>query len=174
MRRREAMKIAAAGAAALAIQPSAVGVEKAIPIIDAHIHLFDPNRPKGVPWPDKNDKTLYKPALPYRFEELARPFGVVGAIAVEASPLASDNEWLLETASLHPVIVGVVGNLVPSSPAFLSQLDALHKDRLFLGIRYGNLWNRDLMADLEKPGFVDGLRALAETGLVLESANPDP
>src|ERR1035437_4620433 len=32
----------------------------------------------------------------------------------------------------------------------------------------------DLAADLEKPGFIDGLKALAQAGLVFESANPDP
>lgn len=99
---------------------------------------------------------------------------MVGAIAIEASPLASDNQWLLEIAQKNPMIVGVIGDLVPVSTDFLKQLDALHKSPLFLGIRYGNLWNRDLMADLEKPGFVEGLKALSGAGLVFESANPDP
>jgi L-fuconolactonase len=56
----------------------------------------------------------------------------------------------------------------------MAELEKLHGNPLFLGIRYGNLWNRDLAADIEKPGFVDGLRALAAASLVLESANPDP
>ena len=72
------------------------------------------------------------------------------------------------------MIVGVVGDLVPGSQSFQSDLDRLHGNSLFLGIRYGNLWNRDLAADLENPGFIDGLKALAAAGLVLESANPDP
>ena len=25
------------------------------PIIDTHIHLFDPTRPQGVPWPTKDN-----------------------------------------------------------------------------------------------------------------------
>jgi predicted TIM-barrel fold metal-dependent hydrolase len=174
MQRREALKFAALGAAALAMERRAVCIDARDPIIDAHIHLFDPTRPGGVPWPERDDKALYKPALPDRYEALSRPFGVVGAIAIEASPLASDNQWLLEIAHKHPVIVGVVGDLIPSSANFLHQLAALHHDRLFLGIRYGNLWNRDLMVDLDKAGFVDGLKALAQAGLVFESANPDP
>jgi len=72
------------------------------------------------------------------------------------------------------VIVGVVGDLVPATPSYLADLDRLHADPLFLGFRYGNLWNRDLSVDLEKPGFIDGLKALAQAGLVFESANPDP
>jgi L-fuconolactonase len=56
----------------------------------------------------------------------------------------------------------------------LSDLDRLHANPLFLGFRYGNLWDRDLSVDLAKPGFIDGLKALAQAGLVLDSANPDP
>jgi L-fuconolactonase len=174
MHRREGLKISAFGAAALALTQSAISLDYSIPILDAHIHLFDPTRAGGVPWPEKDDKILYKPALPDRYEALTKPFGVVGAIAIEASPLASDNHWLLEIARRYPVIVGVVGDLVPSSPDFMKQLDALHRNALFLGIRYGNLWNRDLRVDLEESGFLNGLKALAQTGLVLESANPDP
>jgi predicted TIM-barrel fold metal-dependent hydrolase len=58
--------------------------------------------------------------------------------------------------------------------AYRIQLDRLHKNPLFVGIRYGNLWNRDLFADIGKPHFLDGLRALADAGLAFESANPDP
>lgn len=33
-------------------------------ILDTHTHFYDPTRPQGVPWPDKNDKRLYRPVLP--------------------------------------------------------------------------------------------------------------
>ena len=69
------------------------------PIIDAHIHLFDPTRPGGVPWPEKDDAVLYKPSTPERYVAISAKFGVVGAIAIEASPLASDNQWLLNVAA---------------------------------------------------------------------------
>lgn len=141
--------------------------------IDTHIHLFDPTRPGGVPWPEKTDTVIYKPALPDRYESLTAGLGIVGAIAVEASPLRSDNEWLLNVVREHPVMVGMIGDLVPSDDSFMSELERLNGDPLFLGIRYGNLWNRDLSVDIEKPGFVDGLKALADAGLVLETANPD-
>ncbi len=174
MKRREVLKLVAFGVGASALQRVTFAVEDTIPVIDAHIHLFDPTRPGGVPWPEKSDSVVYRPVLPERHEALARPFGVAGAIAVEASPWASDNQWLLGIARKHPWIVGVIGNLDPSAEDFSKQLDALHTDPLFLGIRYGNLWNRDLTVDLDKPGFLDGLKALAQSGLVFESANPDP
>lgn len=172
MRRRDLLKLAASGAGAFAL-PRCVAESSSIPTIDTHIHLFDTNRPGGVPWPEKSDAALYKPATPERYMALAAPFGVVGAIAIEASPLLSDNDWLLRVVSRHPVMVGMIGDLVPGTGDFLRQLDRLHRDPLFLGIRYGNLWGRDLTIDLAKPGFVDGLKALAQAGLVLDSANPD-
>lgn len=174
MRRRDALQLAAFTAGAVAFGKRLSAEPASIPIIDAHIHLFDPTRPGGVPWPDKTDAALYKPALPPRYIAISKPFGIVGAIAVEASPLLSDNDWLLDVAQQHPAIVGVIGDLVPGTPSFLKELARLHSNPLFLGFRYGNLWSRDLSVDLDKPGFVDGLKALAQAGLVLESANPDP
>ncbi|MGA8044491.1 MAG: amidohydrolase family protein [Terracidiphilus sp.] len=177
MRRRDVLKLAAYSAGALAAAKSHAAPlpgPSALPRIDAHIHLFDPSRPGGVPWPEKTDTALYKPALPDRYVALSAPFGVVGAIAVEASPLATDNDWLLGVAEKHPVMVGVIGDLVPGTPTYRAELDRLHANPLFRGFRYGNLWNRDLAADMSRPGFVEGLKALAQADLVFESANPDP
>jgi L-fuconolactonase len=58
MDRRTFLSVAAGAGA------TSVGAATSIPIIDTHIHLFDPRRPQGVPWPEKNDAVLYKPALP--------------------------------------------------------------------------------------------------------------
>jgi predicted TIM-barrel fold metal-dependent hydrolase len=180
MRRRDVLKLAAlsAGASALrgpaAALPLPAPASGSIPIIDTHIHLFDTLRPGGVPWPEKTDTALYKPALPERYVAETAALGIVGAIAIEASPLASDNQWLLNVAANHALIVGVVGDLVPGSASYMQDLERLHGHSLFLGIRYGNIWNRDLAADLENPGFIGGLKALAAAGLVLDTANPDP
>ncbi len=180
MRRRDLLKTAMYGAAGLAMRKTAgaltlpTQIAQPSPIVDAHIHLFDPSRPGGVPWPEKSDTVLYRPSTPKRYEQVTEGLGVVAAIAIEASPLASDNDWLLGIAAANPIIVGVVGDLVPGEPAYASNLDRLHANPLFLGFRYGNLWNRNLLLDMPKPGFIDGLKLLAQTGLVLESANPDP
>jgi L-fuconolactonase len=174
MDRREVLKIGLSGCAMLAAKGAAAAVDPAIPIVDTHIHLFDTGRPGGVPWPEKSDSVLYKPAMPDRYERMAAPLGVVGAIAIEASPLASDNDWLLDVAAKSPLMVGAVGDLIPGSASYLKDLERLHANPLFLGIRYGNLWDRDLGIDKEKSGFIAGLKQLATYGLVLESANPNP
>ena len=145
-----------------------------IPIIDTHIHLFDPRRPQGVPWPPKDDATLYKPALPGRYRQVTKGLGVVGAIEVEASPWLEDNQWVLDVAATDTIIVGTVGDLEPAKPEFSAQLERFHKNPLFRGIRYGNLWGRNLSEDLAKPQFVSGLKLLADAGLELDTANPTP
>lgn len=143
-----------------------------LPVVDSHIHLFDPTRKGGVPWPLPGDP-IYKPALPQRYKEMVQPFHVVGAIAIEASPLPEDNDWLLRTVEADPIMLGMIGDLVPGAKVYAKSLDRLHRNPLFLGIRYGNLWGRNLATDMRKPGFVDGLRDLAKAHLVFESANPD-
>jgi len=171
MKRRDALKSILAAAIGCATDRT-VAAEPAIPVIDAHIHLFDPTRPSGVPWPEKTDP-IYRPSLPDRYAGIARPFGVVGAIAIEASPLKSDNDWVLQQAANHPIIVGFVGDLIPGDPSFAKDWDRLRSNPLFLGIRYGNLWQRDLRLDIGKQGFVDDLRRMAASGGVLDTANPD-
>ena len=171
MRRREFLG-AVTGAALLVGDAGAQALP--FPVIDTHIHLFDPTRPQGVPWPSKNDKVLYQPALPERYRKIAEPFGVVGAIEIECSPLLEDNQWVLDVEAKDKIMVGTIGDLEPGKPGFRAQLERFHKNPLFLGIRYGNLWGRSLAAEIAKPVFVEDLRALAAAGLVLDTANQTP
>lgn len=145
-----------------------------IPIIDTHIHLFDPRRPQGVPWPDKSDTILYHPALPDRYRRVTNGLGIVGAIEVECSPWLEDNQWVLDVAAQDTIIVGMVGDLEPGKPGFRKQLERFHRNPLYRGIRYGNLWGRDLSAQLSNPDFISDLKALADAGLELDTANQDP
>lgn len=159
----------AGGIAGLKISAQAASV----PIIDTHIHLFDTRRPQGVPWPDKNDTVLYQPALPDRYRRLTNALGIVGAIEVECSNWLGDNQWVLDVAARDPIIVGTVGNLEVGKPDFRKNLERFHRNPLFLGIRYGNLWGRNLGEQLSRPDFVSDLRSLADAGLELDTAQPD-
>jgi L-fuconolactonase len=146
----------------------------ALPIIDTHIHLFDPRRPQGVPWPEKDDAVLYQPALPERYRKVTQGMGVVGAIEVECSPWLEDNQWLLDVEAQDTMMVGTVGNLEAGKPGFRKQLERFHRNPLFLGIRCGNLWDRNLGDQISKPEFIADLKALADAGLEMDTANPDP
>lgn len=173
MLRRDLLKSGAAVAAGAMIDPLLQAAPSHMPAIDTHIHLFDPARPGGVPWPEPSNTTLYQPALPPRYEQLAQPHGVVGAIAIECSPWVIDNLWLDDVVEKHPTMLGYIGDLDPADASFATNLDWLHRSPLFLGIRYGNLWNRDLLTSIRNPEFVAGLKVLAQAGLVLETANPN-
>ncbi|MBY0505948.1 MAG: amidohydrolase [Bryobacteraceae bacterium] len=142
-----------------------------IPIIDTHVHLFDPSRAGGVPWPPKDNPVLYKTALPKRLREVTKGFNVVGAIEIEASPWFTDNQWVLDVCAQDTIMVGFAGNLEPGKPEFPKQLEQLARNSLFRGIRYGYLWDRDLRAGLAKPEFVADLGRLAKAGLSLDTAN---
>jgi len=141
-----------------------------IPIIDTHLHLYDPTRPQGVPYPKVPNPPQQ---LPSQYREDVTPLGITGGIKVEASPWVEDNLWVLEVIKDEPIIVGMIGNLNPTKPEFREYLDRYHRNKLFLGIRYGNVWEGDnLVAAVDSPDFIANMRAFAQTGLTLEVANP--
>ena len=141
-----------------------------IPVIDTHIHLFDPFRPQGVPWPAKQDPALYQTSLPAQYRTIARPLNIVGAIEVECSSWPEDNQWVLDIAAQDDIMVGTVGHLVPGTPEFRPSLERLRKNPLFRGIRYG--LGRQSGRELTRPEFIADLQALADANLVLDTANP--
>lgn len=158
------------GAAAIAASGVAAARQDDIPIIDTHLHLFDPTRPQGVPYPPGPNPPQQ---LPNQYREDVLPLGIKGGIKVEASPWVEDNLWVLETIKNTPIIVGMIGDLDPTKPEFREYLERYHRNKLFLGIRYGNVWpGHDLVAAVEKPDFIDNMKVFAQTGLTLEVANP--
>lgn len=170
-RRTFLTELAAFGAIGLSSTSTAKRQTTSIPIIDTHIHLFDPTRPQGAPYTGPPGVPI-EPSLPPRYRKLATPLGIVGAIKIEASPWVEDNLWVLEVAERDPIIVGVVGNLEPDKPDFGEMLGRYHKNPLFRGIRYGNLWGRDITKQADNPAFIDGLKLLQQADLVLDTANP--
>lgn len=178
-RRRFLGTVAVAGAAlhgplkhalaAGAADPSAK-VTDVIPVIDTHIHLYDPFRPQGVPWPSRENQALYQTSLPARYRPIAQPLGVVGAIEVECSSWLEDNQWVLDVAAKEDFIVGTVGHLEPGTPEFRVNLERFRQNPLFRGIRY--LLGRHAGKELDRPEFIADLKALADADLVLDTANP--
>ncbi len=153
MKRRSFLSSVVAGAVA---RTSDVLAEPppSVPVIDSHIHLFDVSRPQGVPWPPK-DSPIYKSALPERYRKLAVRHGVVGAIEIECSPWPQDNQWVPDIVAKDSIVVGTIGDLEPGTPGFGKQLERLHRNPLFRGIRYGNIWDRNLGKEILKPQFTE-------------------
>jgi len=145
--------------------------QPAFPIIDTHIHLFDKTRPEGAPYPADvpggGEPVQGMVALPNRYKAITAPFGVTGAIVVEASPRVEDNQWILDIAKEAPVIVGLVGRLDPADREFGLHLDRLTQDPLFLGIR-----QRRLQDGLDRIDYVENLRRLADADCSLDVDTP--
>jgi L-fuconolactonase len=144
-----------------------------IPIIDCHIHLFDGSRPQSAPYkgPQQYQKESGGIALPAMYRKIAEPLGIVGVMEVDASPWVEDNLWVLETIQPEPFMVGTIGDLQPDKPEFSDYLGRYAKNPLFRGIRYGNIFGYNLVAQADNPAFIDGLKLLARHDLVLETAN---
>ena len=139
-------------------------------IIDTHTHFYDPARPQGVPWPGKNDKRLYRTVLPGEYQKFAKPFGVVGAIVVEASPWVEDNQWLLDLAAKEPFLVGVIGRLDPASDDFEKNLRRFARNPLYRGIRISH----NELKDGLKGKLVERCKLLSDLNLVLDvNGGPD-
>jgi len=182
-------------AAGLTLADAGAQTPPSMPIIDTHIHLFDTERPGGVPWPSKNNpahKVMYMPSLPSRYRKVVDGLGIVGAIEIECSALLEDNQWVLDVAQADDIMVGTIGHLTPGTPEFRPSLERFHKNPLFRGIRHG-LGGRPggrggrggrggpegqapppapAGNEVDNPEFVADLKALAEADLVMDTANP--
>jgi len=151
------------------------------PVVDSHIHLFDTRRPQGIPWPEPGD-VRFHPSLPEHYGPLAASHRIQRAIVIEASPWYDDNLWLsriiqgARTGLINNGVemAGFVGNLDLRDMSPCQRLGELLQLPHFLGIRYGNLWGRDPLNDLQRPHCVAALRTLAAGGYAFDSANPDP
>jgi predicted TIM-barrel fold metal-dependent hydrolase len=144
-----------------------------IPIIDAHIHLFDGTRPQGAPYMgSKAYAAQSRVSLPSGYRPLATPVGIVGAIVVESSAWIEDNLWMLEVAQSDPMIVGVSGRLDPGKPEFAEYLGRYHKNPLYRAIRFSRFYDAADGKIALKPEMLPGLRLLAQADLALDTANP--
>ncbi|MGD0841959.1 MAG: amidohydrolase family protein [Candidatus Acidiferrales bacterium] len=145
-----------------------------IPIIDAHIHLFDGTRPLGAGYMGSAAyRAISKTSLPSMYGPLARPTGVVGAIVVESSPWIDENLWYLEVCGADPFMVGVSGNLNPGQSDFGQYLTRFHKDPLYRAIRSSRFYSSDSGKVALIPDQVSNLKLLAQADLALDTANPN-
>jgi L-fuconolactonase len=144
---------------------AAAADDRSFTLIDTHTHFYDPSRPQGVPWPPREEKLLYRQALPKDYRALPVPRPVTGTVVVEASPWVEDNQWVLDLAARQPFIVGFVGNLPAGTKEFGGHLKRFAANKLFRGIR---LRDRKLEGTLDDAAFLSDLKLLANYDLCLD------
>lgn len=136
--------------------------------IDAHVHLFDPRRPGGVPWPPR-DSGFYRPTLPQHLRETAAPVGCAGAVVVECSRRLDDNHWLLDQAKADDFVRAIVGYLDPRDRGFPAQLERFAANPLFRGIRL----RPEGAIDFESATVRENLSRIATLGLAVDFVAAD-
>ncbi|MDB4720452.1 amidohydrolase [Verrucomicrobiales bacterium] len=136
-------------------------------MIDTHIHLYDTTREKGVPWPPKEDKVLYKPHLPAEFKKASKPTGLTGVVIVEASHRLEDNQWILDLVKDDKYFVALVGNIDPYRKDFTKQLKKLKKDPRLVGVRARNGGDQKPINYTDKK-VIKSFRTLAKNDLSLD------
>ena len=141
----------------------AEGKSTELEIIDCHTHFYDPTRPEGVPWPNKNS-FLYRTVLVDHLRQLKQYRRVTGTVIVEASAWLEDNAWLLDLAKDDPFVVGIVGNLKTGTPGFAAHIKHFAANPLFRGIRVQVTALREM---LSRNDFSD-LNVLADHDLALD------
>jgi len=134
--------------------------------IDAHQHLWRYS-PDDYPWIGPGMERIARDFLVADLEAAARPAGVGGSIAVQARQTLAESRWLLDLATAHPFIRGVVGWVDLRHEAVHEQLAALTRHAAFKGVRHVVQDEPDprfLLGD----DFVRGLRRLHDFGLVYD------
>jgi predicted TIM-barrel fold metal-dependent hydrolase len=133
---------------------------KTKPIIDTHIHEYQPSR-SGVVWPSSSNKTLYQDTLPSEcpvgttmacqtYSKAIAGLNVLLTGVVEASPRNEDTDWVLSQLKGK-------NNFF----SYAAQLDITSKDF----IKNLNAWTTGLTADgIDRAQMVPGLRVYLWNG----------
>jgi L-fuconolactonase len=134
--------------------------------IDAHVHFwrYDPGE---YGWIDGRMGAIRRDFVPEDLAPLAARAGVDGVVAVQARQTLSETAWLLELATRHPLIRGVVGWVDLRSPHARDQLATAAEDERLVGVRH---IVQDEPDDryLLRPDFLRGIAALAEFDLAYD------
>ena len=134
--------------------------------IDAHQHFWAYSRAE-YPWIGPGMERLARDYLPADLEEVARPLGIDGSVAVQARQSLAESDWLLELAAANPFIKGVVGWVDLRSAAVADDLARLAAAPKFVGVRHvvqDEPNPRFLLGD----DFVRGVRTLHQFGLAYD------
>src|SRR6202795_4260209 len=90
--------------------------------IDSHHHLWKYS-PKEYPWMLDGMGSIRHDFLVGDLQQVMQAVGIDGAVTVQARQSMAETEWLLDLASRHDLMRGVVGWVPLADPAVGSQLE---------------------------------------------------
>lgn len=134
--------------------------------LDAHQHFWRYN-PAEHTWMTDAMQVLKRDYLPGDLAPLLRESGFDGSIAVQARQSLEETRWLLDLATDHDQIKGVVGWVDLCSPGLCGQLEEFKGHRRLVGVRHVLQDELD-DAFMMRPDFRRGIAQLAEFGLVYD------
>lgn len=127
--------------------------------IDSHQHYWDPARLHYFWMPDEHP-ILRKKWLPEDLEPIYERNRIDGSVVVQAAQNDEEAPWLLDLATRHASILGVVAWVDLESPQLGAKLDELQRHPKFKGIRHLLQDEADPRWVL-RPSVIAGLRELA-------------
>jgi L-fuconolactonase len=132
--------------------------------IDAHLHLWDLDV-SDYTWLGPQFGQLYASWSPAQAATELAAAGMAGAVLVQAEDSRVDTRFMLDVASAHPWVLGVVGWVqLDDTHAAAQDLDEWQRHPAFCGVRH--LLNDDPRADfLDLPAVRASLTELAVRGL---------
>jgi len=102
--------------------------------IDAHQHFWRIADHKGG-WPPPEQATLHRDRLPEDLAPLLARHGVEATVLVQSRPNEDDTRWMLDLASRHAFIAGVVGWVDLKHNDAPQRIAALASDSGLVGLR---------------------------------------
>jgi L-fuconolactonase len=135
--------------------------------IDAHMHLWDPQRGDYV-WLTPLLQPLYRRFGPEDAKPLLDASRVDGVVLVQAAPSESETEYLLSIAHSTPWVRGVVGWLDFDAPHAIERVRRWSSRPKLVGLR-------PMLQDLPDPAWIldsrrtGVLQAIAECSLVFDA-----
>lgn len=140
----------------------------AVPVLDAHVHFWDPAELE-YPWL-AGLPGLLRAFGPAEYREQARDLPVEAALFVEANPHpargAEEARRVQRLAASHPWITGVVAFVDLTTPSAAAALDELAGVPLVRGVRHNIQGNPPGFA--LRPAYVEGVREAGRRGLVVD------
>lgn len=103
--------------------------------IDSHQHFWKYNE-REFGWINDQMKIIRKDFLPADLKEELDQSGFEGSVAVQARQSLEETAWLLELATAHDFIRGVVGWVDLRSPELKHQLEIFSQSPRFVGVRH--------------------------------------